>query len=181
MAQTRATDCLILWDAYTDQETGEVHGVISVMLSSFHLGQMLESNRLHITARPEYRPNGQEILKRARTRQRSAEQMKKGLWRLSHIEAADELIAEGLLGTTRDEFERNIDAIKVKGTTKQTKRAKALTGRSKAGFKYEMMAPPESGPTVYRWRQKYLKKGIEGLCHSGSGELHIERNDHVQR
>jgi hypothetical protein len=163
VTQTRATDCFVLWDAYTDQETGEVHGVISAMLSSFHLGQMLESNRLHITARPEYRPDGQEILKRAITKQRSTAQHNMAVWRQMHIEAADELIAEGLMGTTRDEFERNIDVINGRGTTKQTKRAKARSGRSKAGFKYEMIAPPESGSTVYRWRQKYLKKGIEGL------------------
>ena len=163
VAQTRATDCLIIWDAYTDPKTSKAHGVEPQTLSSFYLGQMLESNRLHITARPEYRPDGREILKRALTKQRSIEQHNMAVWRQMHIEAADELIAEGLMGTTRDEFVRNIDAINGRGTTKQTKRAKSLSGRSKAGFKYEMIAPPESGATVYRWRQKYLKKGIGGL------------------
>lgn len=163
VAQSRASDCLILWDEYTDAKTGKIHGVKSDMLSCFDMGQMVESNRLHITAQPKYRPDGNEILKQAASRQRTKDEHNRAFWRLSHIEAADELIAAGLMGRTRAEFERCIDAIKGRGNTKQTKRAKDLTGRKKAGFIYESMASPESGASVYRWHKKYKKHGHEAL------------------
>lgn len=163
VVQSRVSDCLILWDEHTDAETGEVHNVKSDMLSCFDMGQMVENNRLHITAQPKYRPDGREILKQAAARQRSKDEHNRAFWRLSHIEAADELIAAGDMGQTRAEFERCIDAIKGRGNAKQTKRAKDLTGRKKAGFKYESMASPESGASVYRWHKKYKKHGPEGL------------------
>ena len=163
VVQSRVSDCLILWDEHTDTETGEVHKVKSDMLSCFDMGQMVESNRLHITAQPKYLPDGREILKKAAARQRSKDEHNRAFWRLSHIEAADELIAAGDMGQTRAEFERCIDAIMGRGNAKQTKRAKDLTGRKKAGFKYESMASPESGASVYRWHKKYKKLGPEGL------------------
>lgn len=163
VAQNRVSECMVIWDKWTDENTGEVHGGKCDLLCCLFLGQMLESNRLHITARPEYRPDGKETIYLTATKQRSKEQHNRAAWRLSHIEAADELIAEGLMRSTRAEYERCIDAIKGRANTKQTQRAKGLTGRKKAGFKYECMAPSESGASVFRWSNKYKKIGVDGL------------------
>ena len=171
IAQNRATECMIIWDEYTDPKTGEVLPRISSLLSFFELGSALERNQLQILARPVYCPNGDEVIQELYKRKRSQAEIDRAFWRLAFVEAAQELIAEGKLGQRREDFDLTIDAIMGRGNQKQAKRAKEISGKTKSGFSFTMRSAPTSGTTVYRWLNKFKKRGVSSLfdCQGESG------------
>lgn len=157
IAQNRAKDCLIIWDEHTDPKTGEVLPRISGMHSFFELGCAVERNQLHIKFKPAQGPDGRQVLQEVYKRKRSAAELERAAWRLSYIEGAQELIAEGAMGQTRAEFVKHFDSICGRGNAKQTKQAKQVAGKTKAGFSFKIRSAPECGETVFRWFRKYNK------------------------
>ncbi|WP_127902893.1 DDE-type integrase/transposase/recombinase [Solirhodobacter olei] len=175
--RSTARDVELVWDEWSDADTGEVHAAISDLLSAEEVGKQLGAGRLCILELPGH-------LAQPRTAVPAAEaprpkELQRASWRECYVLAAHQLLEDGTLAPRRASFVEHREAIIGLGLQEDMRRA-AAKAKGRAGQPIQVSRAPKSGEVIYRWWRSWCKLGesalIDSYRHSGNRSARLTKD-----
>lgn len=167
VVQLRSTSCLVLWEEQVDPETGEILHAISDTISNDDFCRYDMHGRLTIVRRPSAAACDGS---RDRSHRTEAE-VGRMRFRLAYVEAAQQLISEGVVAESRAGFRAKVDRILALGTVYYNRflAQKAGAAGKRGGAVINIgtqSSPPKSAANIYTWYSQYRKGGQNALFDS---------------
>lgn len=148
--------CEVIWDEFVDPRTNERHGAISSFLSAEEIGQDVSRGKIRLIKLPEsVAPRG---LPSGAIRATPAES-ERIRNRECYVEAAQELIDQGLMRPRKAEFVRYYAQIFASGMRKADERSRSASKVKKCGTRLTILRPPTCGETIFRWWSAWIDAG----------------------
>lgn len=154
---SRPTYCEIVWNEWTDPETGEVHSEISDALTAEQIAlAVARSNLTIVSLPPEISP---KMPQTAAARAPRPKELERASWRGLYVEAANTLIERGELRARRADFVKNLGDLVDLALERELKK-NALGGKTaRAGQLVSVKRPPLCGETIFRWWSEAKRHG----------------------
>ncbi|MBY6202839.1 DDE-type integrase/transposase/recombinase [Maritalea mobilis] len=171
--ELRKEGYFVFWEAWTDPSTGECHESATGVITYDAIVTENNYGKLKILSRPSAKPVDP---KRVRRSERVLVEIARQRFRKQYVLAVQQMLDDGDLKLTRDDFDAKIVQIVARGTRRyeEYRAAQAMREKKRGGTKVQKSKKEiertaefhhgyKSGHTMWKWYWQWKNEGDDGL------------------